>query len=80
MRNLLLAIPVLLTGIYLIVLAATSIAAPERAKSFLGGFAVSAFAHFLEMGIRLVVGVSLILYAPQMKFSVLLSSQDGSSP
>jgi len=69
MVNVLVSVPVLLAGIYLVGLATVAIVSPERAKLFLASFASSAFVHFLELFVRLISGAALVLYAPQMKFS-----------
>ena len=68
MADLLVSVPVLLAGLYLVVLAAVALVSPERAERFLSSFASSAAAHFLELFVRLVVGAALVLYAPQMKW------------
>ncbi len=60
---------VVLTGLYLICLAVVSLIAPARASQFLMGFADSAFAHYLELLLRLVVGAAFLQYAPEMAFS-----------
>ncbi len=69
MINLLASILVLLTGIYLMSLAVISLLSPARATRFLGGFASSAFTHYLELGLRLIAGGAILLYAPRMLFS-----------
>lgn len=69
MPDLLASIIVLLTGFYLIGLAAVSLFAPARATRFLGGFAGSARAHCTELAVRLIAGGALVLYAPHMRFS-----------
>jgi uncharacterized protein YjeT (DUF2065 family) len=69
MINLLASILVLLAGFYLISLAGLLLVSPARGKRFLGGFASSAFTHYLELAIRLIAGVAILLYAPQMLFS-----------
>ena len=69
MVRLLASVPVLLVGVYFLALAAVAIASPQRAKDFLGSFAGSASAHFLELFIRLIVGGALTISAPWMMFS-----------
>jgi hypothetical protein len=69
MIDLVASITVLLTGGYLISLAIFLLLLPERGKRFLGGFASSAFAHYLEILLRFAAGVSILLYAPYMLFS-----------
>lgn len=63
------SIAVLLAGLYLVGLAAVATVSPQRAKVFLSSLASSAFAHFLELFVRLVIGAALVVYAPQMKFT-----------
>ena len=69
MISLLASILVLLTGIYLIGLAVVLWLSPVRATRFLGGFAGSAFTHYLELVLRLIAGGAILLYAPRMLFS-----------
>ena len=57
---------VVLTGLYLIALAAVSLFMPTYANRFLLGFADSAFKHYAELFVRLMVGTALVLYAPRM--------------
>lgn len=64
----LLSIPVIAAGIYLMVLGGAAIFTPVVTKTFLAGFASSARAHFLELFIRLGVGVALVLLGPEMRF------------
>ena len=67
------AVIVVLAGIWLIGLAAVAVARPELVKQFFGTFASSAFAHFLEMFMRITVGVAFVIYSPQMKFSAIFA-------
>lgn len=67
------AVIVVLSGIWLIGLATISFARPNLSKRFLGGFASSAFTHFLEVSIRIIVGTAFVIYSPQMKFSVVFT-------
>lgn len=71
--NTLAAAIVVLAGIWLIGLASVALAKPERARDFLGRFASSAFTHFLEVFIRIIVGTAFVIYSPQMKFSVVFA-------
>lgn len=73
MLNLLAMVAVLLTGLYLAGLAALAFVSPHRAKRFLSSFASSAFAHFLELAVRLAAGAALVAYAPRMKFPGLFA-------
>lgn len=69
MINLLASILVWLTGLYLISFALVMLLARARAERFLGCLASSAFAHYLELGLRLIADVEILLYARQMLFS-----------
>lgn len=60
---------VLLTGSYLVGLAAVLLLSPARAMRFLGGFAGSAAAHYGELVLRLLAGGALLVHAPRMRFS-----------
>jgi len=60
---------VVLAGLYLIGLAVAALLSPAQAARFLAGFASSAFTHYLELVLRLMVGAALLQYAPQMLFS-----------
>jgi uncharacterized protein YjeT (DUF2065 family) len=73
MADVLLAVPVLLAGFYLVGLAAVAFIAPQKAKLFLSSFASSRFAHFAELFIRLVIGASLVSHAAQMRFPILFT-------
>ena len=73
MADVLVLVPVLLAGLYLVALATVALVSPRRAKRFLSSFASSAPAHFLELFVRLVVGAALVAYAPRMKFPGLFA-------
>ena len=60
---------VLLSAIFLIILACLSLFTPKHAIRFLGGFASSAKTHYLEMIIRLIVGTAFIINAQNMLYS-----------
>ncbi len=62
------AVIVIFAGIYLVCLAAVALVVPQKAIRFFGGFATSARVHFLELGVRTLVGISLLAYAPHMAF------------
>ncbi len=68
------AVTVLLAGIWLVGLAVVTFVKPEAVKAFFGRFASSAFTHFFEMLVRLVVGVAFVIYAPQMKFAIVFTA------
>lgn len=57
---------VVVAGLYLCALAAVSIFAPSRARSFLLGFATSQRLHFIELLVRIIVGGAFVIYAPSM--------------
>lgn len=59
---------VLLFSLFLTALGGVSFLAPARAKAFLLGFARSAFTHYLEMAVRLVVGGSILFQAPHLRY------------
>ena len=69
MINLLASILVLLPGLYLIGFAVVLLLLPARATRFLGGFASSAFTHYLELILSLIAGGAILLFAPHMLFS-----------
>ena len=73
MLDLFALILVLLTGVYLLALAAVAFVAPQRARVFLGSLASSAFAHSLELFVRLLVGAAFVLNAPKMQFPSVFS-------
>jgi hypothetical protein len=60
---------VVIAGIWLISLAILAIVKPDLVRVLFELFASSAFSHFLEMFLRLIVGAAFIIYAAQMKFS-----------
>jgi len=63
------AVIIALAGVYLLCLAALAFVAPQRAVRFFGGFASSARVHYLELGVRTLVGIALLAYAPHMAFA-----------
>ena len=67
MIDLLASVVVLLTGLYLIGLAAVSWFAPARATHFLDGLASSAWTHSLELVLRLGAGGAMVVHAPRMR-------------
>lgn len=67
-QNIALAI-VLLSALFLFILACLSLFTPRHAVRFLGGFASSAKAHYLEMIVRLIVGAAFIINAQYMLYS-----------
>jgi hypothetical protein len=68
------AAPVLLAGMYLVVLALAALVAPTRATRFLRSFASTPAAHATELLLRLVTGAGLILHGPRMLLPSLFSA------
>ena len=64
-------IVVVALGGWLVCLAAAILVTPARAERFLTGFASSARAHYTEQALRLIAGLAMILFAPEMRFSNL---------
>ena len=56
---------VALAGLYLLALGVVALLAPHMARPFLYGFAGSAAKHYLELGVRLVVGAAFVYAAPK---------------
>lgn len=54
---------------YLLVLGGGALLRPEIARRFLGGFASTPRAHFLELTLRVVAGAALVRSAPTMAFT-----------
>lgn len=69
MMELLALTVVVLFAAYLIGLAVASVVLPDYAARFLNAFASSARAHYIEMSVRLIVGVSIVVASPQMRFA-----------
>lgn len=65
---------VLATALYLLVLGGAALARPALAETFLGGFVSSATTHFLEIALRILAGLSLVLAAPQMQGTPIIST------
>jgi hypothetical protein len=59
---------VLLSALFLFILACLSLFTPRHAVQFLNGFASSAKTHYLEMVIRLIVGAAFVINAPNMLY------------
>jgi uncharacterized protein YjeT (DUF2065 family) len=60
---------VVLVALYFIALGTSSLITPSFAKRFLLGFAESAFVHYTELLVRLVVGVAFLIHSPRMHFA-----------
>lgn len=54
---------------YLLALGGGAFLRPESARRFLGGFASTPRAHFLELTLRVVAGAALVHSAPTMAFT-----------
>ena len=65
---------VLLTAIYLLVFGALALAASPRASRYLSAFASSKRLHFLELGVRLLVGGAFVFFAQRMLFGTVFQS------
>ena len=57
---------VLAAASYLIVLGASALFRPALAEQFLGGHATTRTPHFLELALRVVVGVAFVVSAPRL--------------
>lgn len=55
---------ILLAALYFLVLGIVSLAYPYRASSFLLGFASSAKLHYIELILRMLVGLAFLRVAP----------------
>lgn len=64
---------VVIAGLWLIGLAVAAFTRPESVNNFFAKFASSAFSHFLEMALRLLIGAAFVIYAPSMKFSIVFT-------
>jgi hypothetical protein len=60
-----------LAGIYLLSLGLAAILRPASASAFLLGFAASAPAHFVELAVRVLIGVCLLVASPSMPYASL---------
>lgn len=58
----------ILAGIYFLLLGTVCIFAAAMAKHFLLGFAGSAFKHYLEMILRMIVGIAMVIQAPHLLY------------
>jgi hypothetical protein len=56
---------------YLVVLGVMLLLRPAQGRRFLAGFAQTASAHYLELGLRILIGAALITHAPSMAASSL---------
>lgn len=60
---------ILVAALFLIGFAFIAVIKPAPAKHFLRQFAASAQVHYSEQLVRIIFGLSLILYSPQMLYS-----------
>ncbi len=58
---------VVLAALYLLALGVTAAVRPASAKRFLEAHASTARLHFIELSLRVVIGVALIVAAPHMR-------------
>lgn len=61
------------TAAYLLALGLLLLVAPARGRHFLAGFAQSAVAHHVELGVRMLVGAAFIVHAPRMAAATLFA-------
>lgn len=66
-------ITILLAAFYFLALGFVSLFKSEKASGFLLGFVASAFLHYVELGIRIVIGAAFVLGAPRMLFPEIFS-------
>lgn len=64
---------VVLSAVYLIVLAAICSLRPALGGAFLSGFATTPGRHYLELLLRLLVGAAFLHHAPRMPFAAIFS-------
>ncbi len=60
-------LPSSVAGAYLIALGVAAFIRPAKVTTFMGGFAGTLRAHFIELALRILVGTSLIASAPTMR-------------
>lgn len=73
MIDLLALITVLSAAMYLLALAVISFLRPQKASGFLLGFVSSAYVHYLELFIRIIVGTAFLVRAPLMMLPELFT-------
>ena len=56
---------------YLLALGLLLLVAPTRGRHFLAGFAQSAVTHYVELGVRMLIGAAFIVHAPRMAAATL---------
>ena len=65
---------VALAGVFLAALGLLGFMAPQRVRSFLGGFAASLPRHCLELCIRFAMGWAFVVAAPHLALPALIAS------
>ncbi len=58
-----------IAGIYFLLLGIACIFAPAAARRFLLGFASSELKHYLEMTLRMIVGIAMVIQAPHLPYA-----------
>jgi len=66
-------VTIIFAGLYLVGLALLAFCKPQKAAKFLLSFASSASLHYVELGIRIMIGAGFVLRAPIMPFSAIFS-------
>ena len=64
---------IVVAGLYLIALGISCFIRPSSAATFLLGHASSGFLHYLELALRLLLGVSLVQKAPTLVYPSIFS-------
>ncbi len=64
-------------GLYFIALGVLCFLRPEATSRFLSAFASTARVHFLELSLRILVGVALVIVAAEMNFAELFRGFGG---
>lgn len=59
------------TAAYLLALGLLLLVAPTRGRHFLAGFAQSAVTHYVELGVRMLIGAAFIVHATRMAAATL---------
>jgi len=60
---------VILSGVYMTALGGCAWLSPLRVRRFLLGHASTPFLHWLEMSLRVVIGVAFVIHAPAMRYA-----------
>jgi hypothetical protein len=59
----------ILAGVYFLLLGIACLFARATARRFLMGFAGSASKHYLEMTLRMIVGIAMLIQAPRLPYA-----------